>query len=630
MNVLKAIALFFILLIYANSAISGNIDVNITPNSYSIGKQLKYLKDETGKLTANKLITREEINWQEVSNDIPSYGFDNSNFWFSFSVSNSSNTPLERIITIGYPLLDKIDFYLYSGTNLIKQLKSGDNISFDQRPIKSRYFAFPFNIDSKQNLTVLINIKTEGSTQLPIDIVENTKFHEECQRSLIIDIIFIGAMLGVASYNLMLFLSIREANYGYIYYIAYVISYSAMHITIRGIGYQWLWPSYVGGNETILFLFLCGTIIFSILFSIDFLDLKNQKTWTYHALSLLLTLSIATFLCSFLISYSLKIQAIVIFIIIGSVIMFYAGIVQWLRGNHAAKIYSIAWAVFWFGALLIGLNKFGVIPRTFLTEYATQIGTTIVAFLLSMALAERINSAKKKNFELQELALEHERNAREAKEQALEVQKKANEELEKRVKSRTQDLEKALNELSLANVELNNLRTIDSLTQINNRTHFDETIYKEWKRASRSEDDSLSLMMIDVDHFKRINDTYGHLTGDEVLKQIAQIISLTIKRPSDTLARYGGEEFSIILPHTKFEGAMTLAERVRSVCEQSQLIAHNAKLTVTISIGVSTILNFDTSKYDISDLINSADQALYKSKQNGRNQVNGNILNENK
>ena len=615
MKKLKAIVLCLFFLLYAGQAMANNIDVSIGINHFSIGSQLKFYKDETGGLRAENIIGNTKIDWKKINNDVPNFGFDNSNFWFILSLVNSSKIESKRVIAIDYPLLDQIDVYAYSKNKLIKQYRSGDNVAFNNRPIRSRLFGFPIEIPANDELTILLNMKTEGAAQLPIDILEESEFHDNYHKSVILEVIFVGAVLGIAIYNLMLYLSIRESNVSYLYYIGYVLSYCMLHLTFRGIGYQWVWPSYIGVNETIFFICLCSTVIFSLLFSNEFLDLKNERKWLYKLTSLILIIVFVALLSSFSFSYSFKVQFLVVIVILASIIMFYAGITQWVKGSRAAKIYSIAWVVFLVGALLIGLNKFGIIPRTFITEYATQIGTTLVAFLLSLALAERINAAQKKNMELQKMSLD--------------IQRKANDELEERVQSRTRDLEKALNELSIANVELNNLRTIDSLTQINNRTFFDETIYKEWKRASRSHQ-TLSLMMIDVDHFKPINDTYGHLAGDEVLKQIAQIISLTVKRPSDTLARYGGEEFSIILPHTEFEGAMALAERIRSVCEQSELIAHNTKLSVTISIGVSSILNFDTSNYEISDLVDFADKALYQSKQKGRNQVNGSILGEQK
>ena len=611
MSIAKAVVVLCVLFCCSNFAVAKDIDVSVGVNHYSIGSQLQYYKDETGALRSEDIVVDNKIQWKQISNDVPNFGFDNSSFWFVFSLANSSNVESKRVIAIDYPLLDQLDFYAYSENKLIKQYKSGDNVPFNIRPIKSRLFGFPIKIPPNQTITILLNMKTEGAAQLPLDILEQSEFQDNYHKSVILEVIFVGAVLGIAIYNLMLYLSIRGPNVSYLYYIGYVLSYCLLHLTFRGIGYQWVWPSYIGGNENIFIICLCGTVIFSLLFSNEFLDLKNERKWLYKITSSIFLVVLVALLTSFSFSYSFKVQFLVVIVILASIIMFYAGITQWVKGSRAAKIYSIAWVVFLVGALLIGLNKFGIIPRTFLTEYATQIGTTLVAFLLSLALAERINTAQKKNLELQKAALD--------------IQKKANDELEDRVQSRTQDLEKALNELSLANVELNNLRTIDSLTQINNRTFFDETMYKEWKRASRS-DLSLSLMMIDVDHFKPINDTYGHLAGDEVLKQIAQIISLTVKRPSDTLARYGGEEFSIILPHTEFEGAMVLAERVRTVCEQSQLVAHNATLSVTISIGVSSVKNFDTSNFEIEHLIDSADKALYQSKQNGRNQVTGNIL----
>ena len=613
---IKVIAILVFLLFTYNVYAIELIDLSNVQTIEGLGRKLQYFKDEQHRFSAFEIINLNQNSWNNIDEEVPNFGFDDSSFWLQLKLKNSSSETIDKYITIDYPLLDHVDLFVYQDRTLVNEIKSGDNLKFDQRPIKNRNFIFPIKISANQQITVLLNIKSEGAIQVPISMLDPVEFDNVNSLDLIIQSLFIGAMFAVAIYNFILFIFIRESSY--IYYVAYILSYCLFHLTIRGLSFRLIWPNGIGLNEKMLGISLCAIICFAILFSIKFLNLKYVHKACYFILLFIFCTAFTLFISLFFVHYSFVIQTLVILIITGSVIIFGAGISQWLKGNQSAKIYSIAWAAFWIGASLNGLNKFGFLPRTFFTEYATLIGTIIEVFLLSLALAERINAEKRNNLQLKEIALKHEK-------KALEIQVKANEELEERVQSRTRDLEKAMNELSVVNVELNNLRTVDSLTQIKNRAFFDETIYKEWRRASRS-DVSLSLVIVDIDFFKKINDTYGHLAGDEALKQIAQILSLAINRSSDTLARYGGEEFIIILPHTNYDGAMKLAEKIRLTCEQSVLRSRNAEFSVTVSIGVSSVEDVLEKELEISDLIDSADKALYRSKENGRNQVNGEII----
>ena len=157
----------------------------------------------------------------------------------------------------------------------------------------------------------------------------------------------------------------------------------------------------------------------------------------------------------------------------------------------------------------------------------------------------------------------------------------------------------------------------DALTGLANRRQFDLFIHAEMGRAKRSQG-SLALLMIDVDHFKRFNDQYGHLAGDECLRTISAIIRENIKRPGDLAARYGGEEFAVVLPGTDYVGAFLVAEKIRRAVQQAG-IEHNESPegTVTVSLGVSACS--PTSQELPDDLIGASDKALYVAKASGRN-----------
>ena len=163
------------------------------------------------------------------------------------------------------------------------------------------------------------------------------------------------------------------------------------------------------------------------------------------------------------------------------------------------------------------------------------------------------------------------------------------------------------------------LVVVDALTGIANRRRFDEALTTEWRRALR-EANKLSLLLIDADHFKRYNDTYGHVRGDSCLKQIAEAALDVVLRPGDLVARYGGEEFAVVLPGTDEIGAKAVAEDICQAIRNRRLPHEgNAPGIVTVSIGCATIVP-ERGK-TASDLIESADQALYRAKGRGRNRV---------
>jgi diguanylate cyclase (GGDEF)-like protein/PAS domain S-box-containing protein len=175
-------------------------------------------------------------------------------------------------------------------------------------------------------------------------------------------------------------------------------------------------------------------------------------------------------------------------------------------------------------------------------------------------------------------------------------------------------------ELYRLNDRLNRLANLDGLTEVANRRCFDERLQQEWQRLTR-EKQPISLILGDIDYFKRYNDTYGHLDGDDCLRSVARAMSGCIHRSADLVARCGGEEFAVILPNTPLEGVLRVAENVRAAIEALQIPhqASDANNYVTMSLGVATII--PTPKQEAKELIATADRALFRAKALGRNRV---------
>lgn len=173
--------------------------------------------------------------------------------------------------------------------------------------------------------------------------------------------------------------------------------------------------------------------------------------------------------------------------------------------------------------------------------------------------------------------------------------------------------------LDAANQELRRLSSVDGLTGIANRRHFDESIEREWRRTQRTGGD-LGLLLCDVDCFKQFNDRFGHQAGDECLRLVARCLASTLDRGGDLVARYGGEEFVVILPDTTLGGSIFVAERLRQAIAAMQIPHPDSPVgVVTISIGVTSSPALRDSLYQ--QLIRDADEALYRAKKSGRNRV---------
>jgi len=171
-------------------------------------------------------------------------------------------------------------------------------------------------------------------------------------------------------------------------------------------------------------------------------------------------------------------------------------------------------------------------------------------------------------------------------------------------------------QLQAANRELQRLSSTDRLTGLFNRGHWEEMLRQEYARHRRY-DRNAALVMFDIDHFKKINDSYGHQAGDAVIQQTAELVRQCM-RDADIAGRYGGEEFVVLLPDTDSDGALTFAERFRQTVEAHEVVYENHRIHFTVSLGIAD-LSQPTSGY--AQLIERADSALYSSKAGGRNQV---------
>ncbi|WP_158319818.1 diguanylate cyclase [Alcanivorax sp. NBRC 101098] len=390
---------------------------------------------------------------------------------------------------------------------------------------------------------------------------------------------------------------------------------------ITGIGSHYVWQQSAWMQKNGFALGVNLSFFTAALFFREFLDLKSYTrvitiAWyiitIYWALGLISLIGFGWFPGFALESSLLS----CICAVIGTV---------WLLalGNISARYYAVAWGALLVCTMFTILMVAGILPYNDITEYSQMVGFLIEMLLLSIALAARINRERtqrelqQKNMLKLQMEINRERdNKIQAQEHILKLEKEAKQELEYRVQERTLELQKAMHDLQSANNEMARLTVTDSLTLLHNRRYFDEILEKELIRSNRSQQ-PVSLILIDIDHFKQFNDNYGHLVGDECLRAVALALKNEISRKSDLAARYGGEEFAVILPDTNGSQAITVAENIRNTIQNLVFKHQDLRIPISASLGIASVVA--DKGYTPSDLIEMADSGLYQAKNQGRN-----------
>jgi len=567
-----------------------------------LGQQVEYYKDLDGQLSVDQVRAMPDARWSLSEQDILNFGYTSATYWLRFSLTYTGNTAERHLLEIAYPVLDQIDAFIYRDGALQNHFAMGDRLPFHARPIEHPHFVFPLSVAPQQTTEVYLRVQSSSSVQIPMSIWHGDALLEHSYVEALGRALFYGAMLVMAIYNLLIFVSVRESSY--LWYVLHVMATLTLLSSMQGVTFQLLWPEATVWNDTVLLVALSGMLSFPCLFVRSFLKIPGARPKLARVLVVLSSLGLVTTAGAFILPYRIMIVTTLLCIVVGILSCFWAGIVRWRDGFHAAKFYLSAWVFLLSGGILVISNKLGFLPRNWLTENAAQLGAGAEIVLLSFALAFRMNHERQMRNQAQ-------KESAEAQRQLLEHQMQANEELDRIVRERTEALEQA-------NAKLTTISATDALTGVMNRRAFDSLFEVEYKRAYRDKS-PIALLMIDLDHFKQINDTHGHQIGDLCLTQAAEIIRSCIRRPPDNCARWGGEEFVVLLPNTDLDGAVCVAETI--IARFAVARVSHAELSLKMSASMGAASHVPEHAVGREDLLRQADALLYKAKANGRNRV---------
>ena len=573
-----------------------------------------YVNQSNDIETLSQLLQQPENSWKKLNAEHP-YKIGVKNYWVSFSIF-TPNEHLARIIALDNPLLDSVKIYHLINGELVSTEVMGDTLPFKQRPLQSNIFLYPVNFEPGDTHTFYLKIDNKGTISLPLILWSSNDLTQLTETKNLFSGMQIGVLLAICLFSL--FIALASASFSYSYYSGYVLGLTLLSASIHGVSFRYLWPQWPIMQQYIFIIVIPLTLGFSLMFTEKVLQLKYHNLKMLRICRIMAVLSFGLTIVMPFINYSSALYVLVFVVLTISTILMAFSLIQAFGGQRNAPLYAIGRMGFMLGCIVTGLIYLGLISTNISPQIPIMLGLTFEVITMAAVLALRYNDERKAKFEIQQHTLEQAQKLRETREEALRSEAENSEKLEKMVQERTLELEITLRELSEVNQKLTEQNTIDSLTGVKNRSAFDRRLIAEG-RISRRQQTPMSLLMIDIDKFKNINDKYGHLGGDHTIRAIANTLSEYVKRPTDLVSRFGGEEFAIILPCTDIEGALLVAEQIRQAVSELNIVHNEDTIPVTVSIGISETI-IDSDEHPVL-LLEQADKALYQAKRSGRNQV---------
>ena len=531
------------------------------PHEHPIGHYTSYLTEADGRLTLDEAVAAYDRGaFSAGRSRVLNFGIGSKPVWIHFRVANETTAPLPRRLSIETAWLDEVDVYFRYRGKTVASYHVGDRQEFQLRPIDSRYYEFD-QAFARGVSDVFVRVQTPDPMVMPIYLMSPEQAQaRETQQDYSYGFLY-GFLFALLAYNVMLYAGLRDLRY--ILYSLYLGMFLLMNISYTGHGFEWLWPSHTGwaqwSNPVLMVLYGASGLIFAL----RFLDTRKHLPRAHNAV--LGYLGVSGLLLLLAVLFGSQQAALLVaftFALLFTSIMLVLGAMSLRSGQKAARYFLLAAFSAMVGAASTALSVWGFIPFNIWTFRAVDIGMLLDATLLALALTYQFRVGQEERIRAEQLA------------------------------------------------------RVDPLTGVNNRRAFYDITAPIWNIELRH-NHNLSVVLLDLDNFKRINDVHGHACGDELLVATANVLRKSV-RDQDVIARWGGEEFILLLPETDLPEAAGLAERLRAAIAGTRLNCDGAEIGVTASFGVA---QRGANQRSLDALISTADDYLYQAKDLGRNRV---------
>jgi diguanylate cyclase (GGDEF)-like protein len=605
------VAIFTALVLYMVISLGRDIE------KHSLQQPVYHFADVLNEQTIETIDQLDSDAWVKTKSQ--NFGLTNASQWLRVNFASAQNS---QVLEVDYAMLDSLQLWFRQVNDdrnsdgayrLIQYYNLGDSLKFAERTIIHDKFLIPLP-NAPNGMQLLLRIQSSGPVKAPLKLWYKQDYIVYAASHRLFMGLFFGYMLAMGLINLFLYVTTR--NVTFITYSGYVFSFALLIGSIHGLGYRFIWPESPWLEERAAAIFAFMTMSFIVIFSSQILELKTKSPTYYSVFKGFFIIYVFSTISSLFMPYSIMIQLLLLLLLFSIPVILLASLSLAFKGSDIAKFFSAAWVVLLFSGLTASADNFHWISLPIDSSYLLMVGATSETLLLALAVATSYSVQRREARKSHREASENESQAMQAQDQVLSLQKQAQIDLEGQVTARTQEFEDALAGLSKVNNQLQGMSETDTLTGLTNRRFFEKHVLVEAAR-SRRERQPLTIALLDIDHFKSVNDKYGHQCGDDCLIAFADTLKKVVKRPGDLLSRYGGEEFVVLLPNTTNDGAHKVLENFRLAIENLIVKTHGNSIQFTVSVGVTSRVIGPDNEYE--KMIAFADKLLYQAKEAGRN-----------
>ncbi len=520
-------------------------------------------------------------------------GISGSAFWVRFRLRTAPELAEPLLLVLGYPLLDRVDLYQPLPGGGFRRQTAGDAVPFGTRPLGLRLPTFELAPTGGETQPVYLRVVSTGPLQAPLSLWQKNAFLVAYEARQVWVGAFVGAMVVVSGLALLLYVVMRDRLF--LLFSGFLGGYTTLQLVLSGLAFQHLWPSATAWASQAAPVMVALTGASTTAFVRELLDSRLRLPRLDRGLRLLHVVG-ALVAVAALVDVSLAIRLAALYGLAVCLLATVGSVYVASRGQRSAAYFAAALTALLLGMATASLSYLGVTPYRALTLHAMEVGSALLVVLTALAVSDRIRSLL--------------RSRAQASESAQRYLTALNQELERLVGDRTAALERK-------NAELKQLASRDSLTGLLNHKSTVEELDRLLKSASRY-GEPLAVVMADIDHFKDVNDRFGHQAGDRVLTAVSRVLASSV-RAGDLCGRYGGEEFLLVLPKATAATATELAERLREAVA-GLVLPELAGAGVTASFGVAAA---DPAGQPVTAdaVIRRADDELYRAKRDGRDRV---------
>lgn len=591
-TVFRITCLFFGIITLLSALIPSQALAYETASLSSVHQQSALLASQTKKYDFEAVLQLPESEWQKSPLDVLNFSMDQNEHWLRIQLKNNLDTTQQLVLLLDQPLQDYIDFWETDNTGRLRQhVRTGDRREFSSRPLDIRAFAFPIDLTAKESTTLYIRLDTEDGLYeaIPFQLMALETYRQWVISDSLWYGFYYGALIILLIYNLIIALLTRERDfYLYSFYLGFFFIWN---IAFRGYAQQFLWPENTWIANQIIALASSAIFISLSFFTAAFLNLRSKTPRMFRLILALTALQLIPVTMALMGYYaqvfSLMIPAASLQLL---VILGVAGY-RAIKGSRSARIFTLAWAILITSVLIYYAQVMAIIPANSVTSNSLNIGSLIEMLVLALAMVDKINQLKRQ----QTRALEAN----------LRLQQENNTQLEQLVEEKTA-------QLTELNKQLKQDAITDALTGLFNRRRLPR-LYEKRLEHCRQHDEFIGFILLDIDHFKQVNDSFGHQDGDQVLIALAKCMRDFWREWQADLFRFGGEEFGVIICH---KSRQTLSEAIETFQKKigHQTLHHSCNITAS----VGAVIMPSKQCPNLDSVIAAADNLLYAAKNQGR------------